>query len=137
MDFDSLPVYFSQHSNIILFLLFFIGFGIKAGFVPMHTWLPRAHPAAPSHVSGVMSGVMIKMGIYGIVRVLISLQSDFLVIGLIILGISLISALFGVMMAIMQHDLKQLLAFSSIENIGIIGMGLGLGIIGIAKEIIL
>lgn len=133
MDFDSLPVYFSQHSNIILFLLFFIGFGIKAGFVPMHTWLPRAHPAAPSHVSGVMSGVMIKMGIYGIVRVLISLQSDFLVIGLIILGISLISTLFGVMMAIMQHDLKQLLAFSSIENIGIIGMGLGLGIIGIAK----
>ncbi len=133
MHFDALPAYFSQHSNIILFLLFFIGFGIKAGFVPMHTWLPRAHPAAPSHVSGIMSGVMIKMGIYGIVRVLISLQSDFLVIGLIILGISVISALFGVMMAIMQHDLKQLLAYHSIENIGIIGMGLGLGIIGIAS----
>lgn len=133
MDFDSLPAYFSQHSNIILFLLFFIGFGIKAGFVPMHTWLPRAHPAAPSHVSGVMSGVMIKMGIYGIVRVLISLQSDFLVIGLIILGISVISALYGVMMAIMQHDLKQLLAYHSIENIGIIGIGLGLGILGIAN----
>lgn len=133
MHFDALPEYFSQNSNIILFLLFFIGFGIKAGFVPMHTWLPRAHPAAPSHVSGIMSGVMIKMGIYGIVRVLISLQSDFLVIGLIILGISVISALFGVMMAIMQHDLKQLLAYHSIENIGIIGMGLGLGIIGIAS----
>jgi formate hydrogenlyase subunit 3/multisubunit Na+/H+ antiporter MnhD subunit len=134
INFDALPGYFSQHSNIVLFLLFFIGFGIKAGFVPMHTWLPRAHPAAPSHVSGVMSGVMIKMGIYGIVRVLISLQNDLLLIGLILLGLSVISALYGVMMAIMQHDLKQLLAYHSIENIGIIGIGLGLGIIGIAKE---
>jgi len=133
MSFDALPEYFSRHSNIILFLLFFIGFGIKAGFVPMHTWLPRAHPAAPSHVSGIMSGVMIKMGIYGIVRILISLQNDLLPIGLIILGVSVISALYGVMMAIVQHDLKQLLAYHSIENIGIIGIGLGLGIIGIAE----
>ncbi len=68
MSLDALGVFFRNHSNILLFILFFIGFGIKAGFIPLHTWLPQAHPAAPSHVSGVMSGVMIKMGIYGIMR---------------------------------------------------------------------
>lgn len=132
MGFDALGSYFSNHSNIPLFMLFFIGFGIKAGFIPLHTWLPEAHPAAPSHVSGVMSGVMIKMGIYGILRVLISVQSDLLLTGIIILIISLISGVMGVMMAIVQHDLKRLLAYHSIENIGIIGIGIGLGMIGIA-----
>ncbi|MDX9724912.1 MAG: proton-conducting transporter membrane subunit [Bacteroidales bacterium] len=128
--FDVLQGYFSGHSNVVIFLLFFAGFGIKAGFIPFHTWLPQAHPAAPSHVSGVMSGVMIKMGIYGIMRVLISVQHNHMEIGVIILFISLLSAIMGVMMAIMQHDLKKLLAYHSIENIGIIGIGLGLGTIG-------
>ena len=132
MSFDALGSYFSNHSNIPLFILFFIGFGIKAGFIPLHTWLPEAHPAAPSHVSGVMSGVMIKMGIYGILRVLMSVQSDLLLIGIIILIISIISGVMGVMMAIVQHDLKRLLAYHSIENIGIIGIGIGLGMIGLA-----
>ena len=132
MGFDALGSYFSNHSNIPLFILFFIGFGIKAGFIPLHTWLPEAHPAAPSHVSGVMSGVMIKMGIYGILRVLISVQSDLLLIGIIILIISILSGVLGVMMAIVQHDLKRLLAYHSIENIGIIGIGIGLGMIGLA-----
>ena len=132
MGFDALGSYFSNHSNIPLFILFFIGFGIKAGFIPLHTWLPEAHPAAPSHVSGIMSGVMIKMGIYGILRVLISVQSDLLLIGIIILIISLLSGVLGVMMAIVQHDLKRLLAYHSIENIGIIGIGIGLGMIGLA-----
>ncbi len=127
MGFDALGSYFSTHSNLPLFILFFIGFGIKAGFIPLHTWLPEAHPAAPSHVSGVMSGVMIKMGIYGILRVLMSVQSDLLLIGIIILIISMISGVLGVMMAIVQHDLKRLLAYHSIENIGIIGIGIGLG----------
>jgi len=122
MSFDALRLYFSNHSDLLLFILFFIGFGIKAGFIPLHTWLPEAHPAAPSHVSGVMSGVMIKMGIYGILRVLMSVQNDLLLIGLIILSISLISGVLGVMMAIVQHDLKRLLAYHSIENIGIIGI---------------
>ena len=111
---------------------FLSDFGIKAGFIPLHTWLPQAHPAAPSHVSGVMSGVMIKMGIYGIFRVLMSVQSDLFLIGIIILVISLISGILGVMMAIVQHDLKRLLAYHSIENIGIIGIGIGLGVIGLA-----
>lgn len=129
-SFDNLTVYFSTHPNIPLFALFFIGFGIKAGFMPLHTWLPMAHPAAPSHVSGIMSGVMIKMGIYGIVRVLFSLQDNLLEIGAFVLIISIISGLLGVMFAIVQHDLKRLLAYHSIENIGIIGIGLGLGLIG-------
>ena len=133
MSFDALKTYFSSHSNLPLFLLFFIGFGIKAGFVPLHTWLPQAHPAAPSHVSGVMSGVMIKMGIYGIIRVLMSVQSGILGIGIIMLAVSIVSGLYGVMMAIMQHDLKRLLAYHSIENIGIIGIGIGLGMIGSAS----
>jgi formate hydrogenlyase subunit 3/multisubunit Na+/H+ antiporter MnhD subunit len=134
MSFEALKLYFSNHSAILLFILFFIGFGIKAGFIPMHTWLPEAHPAAPSHVSGVMSGVMIKMGIYGILRVLLSVQNDLLLIGLIILSVSLISGVLGVMMAIVQHDLKRLLAYHSIENIGIIGIGIGLGMIGLATN---
>ena len=132
MSFDTLKIYFAGHPNLALFILFFIGFGIKAGFIPMHTWLPQAHPAAPSHVSGVMSGVMIKMGIYGILRVLMSVQSNLLLIGIMILVISVISGVLGVMMAIVQHDLKRLLAYHSIENIGIIGIGIGLGVIGLA-----
>ena len=134
MSFDALRLYFSTHSGLSLFILFFIGFGIKAGFIPMHTWLPEAHPAAPSHVSGVMSGVMIKMGIYGILRVLMSVQNDLLLIGLIILSVSMISGVLGVMMAIVQHDLKRLLAYHSIENIGIIGIGISLGMIGLATN---
>jgi hydrogenase-4 component B len=134
MSFDSLPTYFANSSNWPLFLLFFIGFAIKAGFMPLHTWLPEAHPAAPSHVSGVMSGVMIKMGIYGIFRVVLATQSDLLIIGVLLLAVSLISGLLGVIYAILQHDLKRLLAYHSIENIGIIGIGLGLGIIGKATN---
>lgn len=134
ISFDTLGDYFAGHSNILIFILFFTGFGIKAGFIPIHTWLPQAHPAAPSHVSGVMSGVMIKMGIYGILRVLIHIQDNLLLIGVIILVISLFSGILGVMMAIVQHDLKRLLAYHSIENIGIIGIGIGLGIIGLATD---
>ncbi len=132
MSFDALGVFFRNHSNIFLFILFFLGFGIKAGFIPLHTWLPQAHPAAPSHVSGVMSGVMIKMGIYGILRVLLYVRQDLLQIGILILIVSLVSGLLGVMMAIVQHDMKKLLAYHSIENIGIIGTGIGLGVIGLA-----
>lgn len=135
LSFTGLSVYFSSHNPFWLFLLFFIGFGIKAGFIPLHTWLPHAHPAAPSHVSGVMSGVMIKMGIYGILRVLMVIHHDLFNIGLFILIISLITGLAGISMAIVQRDVKKLLAYSSIENIGIIGIGIGLGVIGIAENI--
>ena len=134
-SFDGLIVYFARFHPFPLFLLFFTGFGIKAGFIPLHTWLPRAHPAAPSHVSGIMSGVMIKMGIYGILRVLTYIHTELLTIGIFMLVISAISGLLGVMYAIVQHDLKKLLAYHSIENIGIIGIGIGVGVIGIAKDI--
>ena len=134
-SFDGLSVYFKEHHSFPLFLLFFVGFGIKAGFIPFHTWLPLAHPAAPSHISGIMSGVIIKMGIYGILRVLTYIHTDLLGIGIFILIVSVISGLLGVMYAIVQHDLKRLLAYHSIENIGIIGIGIGIGLIGIAKDI--
>ncbi len=128
--FNGLAPYFAHNTNWIIFLVLFAGFGIKAGFMPLHTWLPHAHPAAPSSVSGVMSGVMIKMGVYGILRVLLDVQSDFLIIGLIVLGFSLVTSIGGILYASMQRDLKKLLAYSSIENIGIIGIGIGIAILG-------
>lgn len=117
-----------------LYLIFFVGFAIKAGFVPFHTWLPYAHPAAPSHISGIMSGVLIKIGIFGILRMLLLISVDYVIIGIIILVISLLSGVYGVMMAILQHNLKKILAYSSVENIGIIGIGIGLGCIGLGTN---
>ena len=133
-DFNSITTYTSQNSGatgLVLFLCFFIGFGIKAGFVPFHTWLPYAHPAAPAHISGIMSGVMIKIGIFGIFRMITLIKTDYYTIGLVILAFSVVSGLYGVMLAILQHNLKKLLAYHSIENIGIIGMGIGIGCIGL------
>lgn len=116
----------------VLFALGFIGFGIKAGFMPFHFWLPKAHPVAPTYLSAFLSGVIIKLGIYGIFRVIEFLTPSDPWIGWAVLVISLISAIFGVWYALAQHDIKTLLAYHSIENIGIIGMGLGLGILGIS-----
>ena len=112
-----------------LFVMALIGFGTKAGFVPLHVWLPEAHPAAPSHVSAVMSGVMIKMGLYGLVRALTLLGPWQEWWGWVLLAIGLRSGLLGVLNALAQHDLKRLLAYHSVENVGIIAMGFGLGII--------
>jgi len=109
------------------FLLFLIGFGIKAGIVPLHIWLPAAHPVAPSNVSALMSGVLIKTGIYGLTRVCFDfLGAPPLWWGVTVLTIGTVSAVLGVLYALMEHDLKRLLAYHSIENIGIILMGLGL-----------
>ncbi|MCM1338288.1 MAG: hypothetical protein NC191_01295 [Muribaculaceae bacterium] len=119
-----------KHLANIIFGLFFIGFGTKAGFVPFHNWLPEAHPAAPSHVSGIMSGVMIKTGIYGILRALTFIGTPSLTISFFVFAISAITALYGILYAITQNDIKKLLAYSSIENIGIIGIGIGVGMLG-------
>lgn len=109
-----------------IFLLFLAGFGVKAGVVPLHIWLPAAHPVAPSNVSALMSGVLIKTGIYGLTRVLFDfLETPPMWWGVTVLSIGTVSALVGVLYALMQHDLKTLLAYHSIENIGIILMGLG------------
>jgi hydrogenase-4 component B len=132
-DFKGISTFFDLNVNIWLFLIFFAGFGIKAGFLGLHTWLPLAHPAAPSHISGVMSGVIVKMGIYGIFRIIACLQSDFLILGEIILTLSLLTGLFGIMNAAVHRDFKKMLAYCTIENIGIIGIGIGLGMIGIAN----
>lgn len=115
-----------------IFLLAVAGFGTKAGLIPFHVWLPEAHPAAPSYVSAIMSGVMIKTGIYGLIRILTFLGTPPLWWAwlLIIAGIS--SALLGVLFALAQHDLKRLLAYSSIENIGIIVISLGIGVFGLS-----
>jgi hydrogenase-4 component B len=133
-DFKGISTFFDLKVNIWLFLLFFAGFGLKAGFIGLHTWLPQAHPSAPSHISGVMSGVIVKMGIYGIFRIIASLKSDFLILGEIVITISLLTGVFGIMNAAVHRDFKKMLAYCTIENIGIIGVGIGLGLIGIAEN---
>ena len=111
-----------------VFLLALVGFGSKAGLVPLHVWLPLAHPAAPSHVSALMSGVMIKMGVYGLLRVGLDLLGGGPAWwGGLVLAAGALSALLGVLYALMEHDLKRLLAYHSVENIGIIFIGLGAG----------
>ena len=111
-----------------------VGFCTKAGVVPLHVWLPRAHPVAPSHISALMSGVMIKLALYGLVRVLFEwLTAPPLWIGLALLAAGALSALAGVLYALMQHELKRLLAFHSIENVGIIVLGLGASLLLAAR----
>jgi len=117
-------------SHNLIFILFALGFGSKAGVIPLHVWLPRAHPAAPSHVSALMSGVMIKLGVYGLARV----AFDWFGVGPawwggLVLVVGAVSAVLGVLYALVEHDLKRLLAYHSVENIGIILLGLGAGML--------
>jgi formate hydrogenlyase subunit 3/multisubunit Na+/H+ antiporter MnhD subunit len=125
-QFSSMPDFL----KIAVFLLGFVGFASKAGVFPFHSWLPYAHPVAPSHVSAVMSGVMIKIGIYGIINLIILLGTNSIYIGYLILILGILSGILGVVYALAQHDLKRLLAYHSVENIGIILIGLGIGLIG-------
>jgi hydrogenase-4 component B len=118
-----------------IFLLGLFGFGLKAGLMPLHIWLPGAHAAAPSHASALLSGVMIKTGIYGLVR----LTSFFAYLppwwGWSILLLGAVSGIFGVAFALAQHDIKRLLAYHSVENIGIIALGLGIALLGRSFEL--
>jgi hydrogenase-4 component B len=119
----------------LIFVLAFLGFGVKSGIVPLHFWLPRAHPAAPSHISSLMSGVMIKTGIYGILRICMDLLGGSVWWwGFTVLTFGTLSAVFGAFYALTEHDIKKVLAYSSIENIGIILMGVGLGMLGISLQ---
>jgi hydrogenase-4 component B len=123
-----------QYVKEIAFVLAFVGFGTKAGMVPLHTWLPKAHPSAPSNVSALMSAVMLKIAIYGIVRYIfdfnsIASSSDYVWIGVGIITIGSVSSLVGILYALVENDIKRVLAFSSIENVGIIFIGLGLSIV--------
>ncbi|MFA4843468.1 MAG: proton-conducting transporter membrane subunit [Candidatus Margulisiibacteriota bacterium] len=113
-----------------LFIFFLIGFGTKAGIVPLHIWLPYAHPQAPSHISSLMSGVMIKTALYGLIRfVFLVLGISSLWWGVTIIALAIGSCLTGIIYALMENDLKRLLAYSSVENIGIILLGLGLAMV--------
>jgi hydrogenase-4 component B len=120
--------------TVSMFLLALFGFGLKAGIVPLHFWLPAAHANAPSHVSALLSGVVLKVGIYGLLRTLTLLPAPPLGVGLALLGIGACSAVYGVLFALGQHDLKRLLAYHSVENVGIIVMGMGLSIIGVSAN---
>jgi hydrogenase-4 component B len=131
LEFRPLPGGSRPGVTSVLFLLALLGFGLKAGIVPMHFWLPAAHASAPSHVSALLSGVVLKVGIYGLLRILTLLPTPPTAVGLLLLGIGAGSAVYGVLFALGQHDLKRLLAYHSVENVGIIVMGLGLALIGV------
>ncbi len=117
----------------IIFILSIIGFGFKAGIMPLHIWLPSAHANAPSHISAIMSGIILKIGIYGLVRTLSFFSTIPLWWGITILTLGVISGVAGVVFAIGQHDIKRLLAYHSIENIGIICIGIGVALIGVTN----
>lgn len=132
LEFGALRAASSTAPVAITFALAALGFGIKAGFVPVHVWLPEAHAAAPSHVSAMMSGVMIKVGLYGFLRALTFIApAGWWGPALVVLG--LVGALLGIALAAYQRDLKRVLAYSSIENMGIILLGLGIGFWGAAR----
>ncbi|HVN85703.1 MAG TPA: proton-conducting transporter membrane subunit [Candidatus Binatia bacterium] len=133
LDFDRLGAGSAPAS--VLFLLAVVGFGTKAGFMPFHVWLPEAHPAAPSYVSALLSGVMLKTGVYGLLRTLTLLGPPPAWWGWLLCGIGLTSGIGGVLFALAQHDVKRLLAYSSVENIGIVTLGIGIGVVGLNADV--
>lgn len=137
-DFDAIRVASANISPFyfaVISLLMLAGFGTKAGIIPLHIWLPEAHPAAPSQVSALMSGVMIKTGIFMIIRLFFDvIPSNAMWFGMLVLVLGAISSLLGVLYAITEHDIKRLLAYHSVENIGIILMGLGSSLIFISSR---
>jgi hydrogenase-4 component B len=129
-SFHKAAMQLSSSQQTAAFVLFFVGFAMKAGTIPFHIWLPAAHPVAPSNVSALLSGIVIKAGIYGMARIFLdSLGGVPSWAGLLVLIVGVVSAVLGVLYALMEHDLKRLLAYHSIENIGIILMGLGAALI--------
>jgi formate hydrogenlyase subunit 3/multisubunit Na+/H+ antiporter MnhD subunit len=118
----------------LMFVFFLVGFGTKAGMIPLHIWLPAAHPAAPSNVSALMSGVMIKTAIFGILRFVLGYLGAEVWWGAALLLLGAVSAVLGVAYAMMEHNIKRLLAFHSIENIGIILIGIGVSFIAFAQN---
>lgn len=140
LTFEGFKVFMTEASSKEIYVMMFLlvgGFGFKAGLVPFHSWLPYAHPAAPSHVSALMSGVIVKAGIYGIIRfgsyMSYSQAGVATEIGIAVLAIGLISGLYGIVNAAVHRDFKRMLAYCTIENVGIIAMGIGVGYIGIGE----
>jgi len=139
LDFGTIKEHIGNASLLtknLIFIFALIGFGTKAGIIPFHIWLPSAHPAAPTHVSAFMSGVMIKTGIYMFIRIFVEvLAGSELWWGVIILVLGIFSSVLGVLYALTEHDMKRLLAYHSIENIGIILLGLGSALIFLALNL--
>lgn len=134
-SFAALRGYFASQPALPLLAVFLAGFGMKAGLFPLHVWLPEAHPAAPSHVSALMSGVMIKTGVYGILRVVAEIEAfdTMRTAGMLLLAAGIATGLWGVMLAAVQNDVKRLMAYSSIENIGVILLATGIALLGKAS----
>lgn len=124
----------SESSRNLVFVFALIGFGTKAGIIPLHIWLPKAHPAAPSHVSALLSGVMLKTAIYGMCRFYLEfLGAGPAWWGMLVMGFGIVSAIMGVLYAIVENDIKRLLAYSSLENMGVILLGMGAGMLYASK----
>jgi hydrogenase-4 component B len=119
---------------VTMFMLGLLGFGTKAGFMPMHVWLPAAHPVAPTPASALLSGVVVKVGIYGMLRLLAWLPPLPAACSYLLLSFAIVSGVMGVLYALAQHELKRLLAYHTVENIGIIALGIGIGMLGQTSE---
>ena len=119
----------------VAFLALFVGFAIKAGIIPFHKWLPYAHPASPSPISALLSGVMLKIAVYGLIRFLLDVFQPDIWWGVLILAAGTASAVLGIIYALKEHDVKAMLAYSSIENVGIVFVGIGLSIILLAADL--
>ncbi len=130
MDFDAFSGLsaMSAATASVAFILALIGFGSKAGLAPLYVWLPEAHPAAPSHVSALMSGAMVNIGVYGILRSLTLLGAEHASWGLLLIAVGALSGSIGIIYAVAQRDMKKMLAYSTIENMGLITMAIGLGV---------
>ncbi len=134
LDFAAISGRISPGSANLLFLLALVGFGTKAGFMPFHVWLPEAYPVAPSFVSAIMSGAMSKLGIYGLLRILTLMPEVKAGWAWVLIAVGVISAVYGILTGLAQADFKRLLAYSSVENLGLIAMGIGLGLLGISSD---
>lgn len=133
-EFEAFHFYFQSNDNLPLFLLFFLSFGMSAGFLPLHQGLVRSSASCSSPSAGLLSGVASKLGIYGILRVLTYVENDMLEIGVFIYCISLFTGLYGVLQASVQKEVRKLLTWTAVQNTGIAGMGIGLGIFGMAQD---
>jgi len=129
-SFDALAQVLSKPGALWVVLILALGFALKAEFVPLHGKVPNVYPFVYPHVAVLMSGAMVKLGIYGIIRIISYIQSDWLLVGEIILSVSVISAVYGALMSAVHRDLRRLLAYCTIENVGVIGIGIGVGLIG-------
>ena len=137
MEIDIIPLFISRLSEgqqVTWMMLLVAGFGFKAGLIPFHSWLPHAHPAAPSHISGAMSGVIVKAGVYGVIRFGCYISEGHTTIGSIILILAILSALYGILNAADGRDFKRILAYCTIENVGIIFAGIGIAFIAMGHR---